>query len=122
MAMQIIEEGFRNLVIRFSGAGANTVDVSALSPPCADLRVLKIYYNAPADQTAVSTIAGDATADEVLWNLSGHSDTFDFIEFGGLVNNAGAGKTGDLIVTVGDADTSIVVWFKKVDTVAPFPN
>lgn len=122
MAMQVLEEGPRNLVIKFSGAGANTVDVSALSPPCEDLRVMKIIYDTPFDATAVSTIAGDATADLVLWNSSNHSETLCFDSFGGLVNNAGAGKTGDFIVTIGDADTSMVVWFKKVRTQRPFPN
>lgn len=122
MAMQVIEEGPRNLVIRFSEAGANTVDVSSLNPPCEDLRVMKIIYDSPSTPTAATTIQGDATADVTLWSLSGPGDTYCFHKIGGLVNNAGAGKTGDLIVTVGDADVSLIVTFRKVRTTRPFPN
>ncbi len=118
MTMQIIEEGPRNLVISFQGAGPDTVDVSALNPPCADLRIQRIIYDAANDATA-TTIAGDATADLTLVTLHGHSETLCFEDFGGLVNNAGAGKTGDIIVTKGDAATTLVIWFKKVRAQVP---
>lgn len=120
MTMHVIEENARNLVIRFSDAGANTVDVSALGPPCADLRILKVIYDAPAG-AADTTIDGDATSDVRLLTLHNHSETLCFNSFGGIVNNAGAGKTGDLIVTLGDVSTSLIIWFKKVD-VSPVWN
>lgn len=122
MAMQIIEEGFRNLVISFQGAGPDTVDVSALSPPCQDLRILKVIYDAASDVAGSTTLVGDATTDVTLLTLHGHSETLCFDEFGGLVNNAGAGKTGDIIVTKGAADVSLVVHFKKVNPQSPYPN
>jgi hypothetical protein len=100
MAMQILEEGPRNLVISFTGAGPDTVDVSALSPPCEELRILKVIYDC----------------------LHGHAETLCFESFGGLVNNAGAGVTGDVVVTKGDASTSLIVHFKKVRTQSPYPN
>jgi hypothetical protein len=123
MAVQILEQGPRNLVVKVSGtAGANTLDVSMLTPPCEDLRVMKIIYDSPIDPTAVTTITGDATADVTLFTLSGPGDTYCFHKFGGLVNNAGAGKTGDVIVTTGDDAVTVVLHLRKVRTQSPFPN
>jgi hypothetical protein len=123
MAVQILEQGPRNLVVKVSGtAGANTLDVSTLTPPCEDLRVMKIIYDSPIDPTAVTTITGDATADVTLFTLSGPGDTYCFHKFGGLVNNAGAGKTGDVIVTTGDDAVTVVLHLRKVRTQSPFPN
>jgi hypothetical protein len=122
MAMQILEEGPRNLVISFTGAGPDTVDVSALSPPCEELRILKVIYDCPNEVTAPTTLEWDATVDVTALSLHGHSETMCFESFGGLVNNAGAGVTGDVIVTKGDASTSLIVHFKKVRTQSPYPN
>ena len=120
MAMQIIEEGPRNLVINFTGAGPDTVDVSALSPPCEELRIMKIIYD--SDAATDTTLAWDATTDVTAVTLHAHSETLCFESFGGIPNNAGAGVTGDVIVTKGAADTFLVVHFKKVRTQHPFPN
>lgn len=123
MAMQVIEEGPRNLVVKFYGtAGANTVTVANLAPPCEDLRVMKIIYDSPSTPTAVTTIAGAATAPLTLWTLSGPGDTYCFAKVGGLVNNAGAGKTGNIVVTTGDDDVVVLVHFRKVRTTSPWPN
>lgn len=123
MAMQVLEEGPRNLVIKFSGtAGANTVDVSTLAPPCEDLRIMKIVYDSPDAPSAATTIAGAATAPLTLFTLNGPGETYCFYKHGGLVNNAGAGKSGDIVVTLGDAAVTAVVWFRKVRTQQPFPN
>ena len=117
MTMHVIEEGPRNLVIRFYDTpGANLVDVSTLNPPCDDLRILKIIYDSPEVPAAITTIDGDATADVRLWTLSGPGETYCFQKFGGIVNNAGAGKTGDILVTTGDVATSLVIHFRKVRT------
>lgn len=40
----------------------------------------------------------DATSDVVALSLQGNG-TFDFAPYGGLQNNAGTGKTGDLLLT-----------------------
>ena len=119
MAMQIIEQGPRNLVVKFDGAGPHTVDVSALEPPCEELRIMKITYDNAGEGEA--TLEWDATAEVLAWKANGHSDTHCFNHFGGLVNNAGAGVTGDVIYT-GAAYTSMVVCFKKVRAAHPFPN
>ena len=113
MAMQIIEQGPRNLVIKFDGAGPHTVDVSELEPPCEEVRITKIIYDNPGDGNA--TLEWDATTDVLAWQANGYAETHCFYHFGGLVNNAGDGKTGDVIYT-GTADTSMVVCFKKIRT------
>ena len=119
MAAQILEEGPRNLVIKFDGAGPDTVDVSALAPPCEELRILKIIEDNPAAEDA--TLSWDATADVVAWQSNGHAETHCFEFFGGLVNNAGAGVTGD-VVYAGATGVNLVVHFKKVRTQRPYPN
>lgn len=119
MAMQVIEEGPRNLVVRFSGAGPDTVDVSALAPPCEELRILKIIEDNPS--AAAATLDWDATADVNAWTSNGHAETHCFEFFGGLVNNAGAGVTGDVLYT-GAAGVNLVVHFRKVRTQHPYPN
>lgn len=113
MAMQIIEQGPRNLVVKFDGAGPHTVDVSELSPPCEEVRIVKIAYDNPGEGEA--TLEWDATAEVLAWQSNDHAETVCFESFGGLVNNAGDGKTGDVIYT-GAEETSMVVCFKKIRT------
>ncbi len=119
MAMQVLDQGPRNLVIKFSGAGANTVDVSTLTPPCTDLRILKVTYDSPGDGGPI-TFAGDADTDVTLLTVHGHSETLCFESFGGIVNNAAAGKTGDIIVTLpAESTATVITHFKKIGTVTP---
>lgn len=113
MAMQILEEGPKNLVVKFVGAATDTVDVSALNPPCDELTILEIIYDMPAD-AAPSVISWDATVDVVALSLNGHAQTHCFKFFGGLQNDAGAGKTGDVEVVNADVDGFIVIHFSKV--------
>lgn len=119
MTMQIIEEGPRNLVVRFEGVGPDTVDVTALSPTCEELRILKIIEDNPA--AAVVTLSWEATANVVAWTSNAHAETHCFESFGGLVNNAGAGVTGSVIYA-GAANANLVVHFKKVRATSPWPN
>ena len=42
----------------------------------------------------------DATTDTICWDLnSDYTTDEDFTEFGGIVNTAGTGKTGDIKLT-----------------------
>lgn len=116
MAMQILEEGPRNLVVKFDGAGPHTVDVSALTPPCSRIHILRIWEDLP---TAGTTLSWDATVPVLAWQSGAHAESFDFEVFGGLNNNAGAGITGDVIYA-GVASGTMVVHFKKMNT--NFPN
>lgn len=117
MAMQVIEEGPRNLVVKVDTAPA-TVDVSALNPPCEELRIMKIIYDSPS--TNAGKLEWDATIPVLAFSLSGPGDHYNFCRFGGLVNNGGAGVTGDVIITPDSA--TVVVEFKKVRPTHPWPN
>ncbi len=125
---QILNDGMKNAVIKFTNVSDGTgeaavvkVDVSALSGNPDEVRIDKIWYS--TDGMAVQ-ILWDATADEVAWLIpANQSDTIDFGNFcpggfGGINNNAGAGKTGDIsFTTVGhtSGDTySIILWCSKL--------
>lgn len=112
MTMQIIEQGPRNLIVKFMGAGPDTVTVASLSPACRELRIMEIIFDNPDAGSA--TLTWDATVPVVAWQNNGHAETACFKSFGGLTNNSGAGKTGNVIYA-GAATTSMVVHFRKVE-------
>jgi hypothetical protein len=93
------------------------VDVSALTPACAEVDLLGVWYS--TDGMAVR-LEWDATTDTVLWlipaNQTGYHD-FTAMPPGCIRNNSGSGKTGDvLLTTIGhtNLDTySIILYFKK---------
>lgn len=110
---QVIVDDTRRAILKFTNISDGTgetgvvkVDVSALSSyqgqPCTSVSILKL--------DAITSGMGlnlfwDANTDVLILTL-GEADfvTFDFSRFGGLTNNAGAGKTGDILFsTVGAA-------------------
>lgn len=118
---QILVDGERNAVMKFTNisdgtgeAGVLKVDVSALAGAPASVRIDRIDYDVAG--MAVN-IQWDATSAATCIVLAGHG-TLDWCDVGGLQNNAGAGKTGDvLFTTIGHSanDTySIVLHMKKV--------
>ena len=111
---QILSNGPRNAVIKITGildtsnlASTVAVDLATLSPivpgtsttqPAA-VCIHHIDYSI-SDQLEVQ-LAWDATTDEVIMPLAGRGRLM-FKDFGGLQNNAGAGKTGNInILTTG---------------------
>ena len=99
---QVIEEGYRNYIIKVDGTAAESasllVDVSTLNPPCTSIRLKKISYNI-AD-AALMTLLWDATVPTTLLTLNGGNDAdMCFTDTAGIPNNAGAGKTGDVLLT-----------------------
>src|SRR5690606_34949516 len=75
------------------------VDVSALDPAPSEVVIQRIDY---ASAGMSVNLLWDATADVVAWVLpAGQHGSFDFsaYEGGGISNNAGTGKTGDLVAT-----------------------
>jgi hypothetical protein len=104
---QILEEGPRNVVIKLVGildtsdlAPTLAVDVSALTcngtrPAPTQVRIDTLEYDM-SDQLCVQVL-WDATADVVAAALSGRGEYYGK-KFSGLQNNAGAGKTGDILV------------------------
>jgi hypothetical protein len=114
---QTLVDGDRNAVMRFTNLSDSTgeaavikVNVSDLSSdakgqPCTAVRIDKISYNINGMGL---NILWDATANVTAILLEGGagsaSDTVDWKPNGGIVNNAGAGVTGDVLFsTIGAA-------------------
>ena len=137
-AIQILQDGPRNAVVKMTGI-LDTSDLTRtdLVDP-ATLTSMNPAYgaNALASSVTISHIDfmvedglevrlyWDATADVLATTLMGQGDMEFEDRFGGLVNNAGAGKTGKLqIETQGWAATqllgfTVIVYLRKHGTFA----
>jgi len=127
VATQTIIDGSKTAVLKFTnvsdGSGESAVvkvDVSALSnnslgQACTGATIEKIWWQCIGMKVQVLF---DATSNifciELGENQSGHHD---YTSFGGLPNNSGSGKTGDIVfTTVGhtSADSyTIIMQVKK---------
>ena len=115
----ILDTPYR-LVMKFTNVSDGTgesavqkVDVSAFTAgsridsttvsTCTDVRIDRIYYN----NSGMSVkLLWDATTDVEAIHLKDTQGEFDFSSFGGLKNNSGSGKTGDIMfTTVGHSNT-----------------
>ena len=97
---QTIVSGKRNAVMKFTNLSDGTgesavkkVDMSDLG--ASSLKVMKIHYSVTG---MVATLLWDADTDVRMVDLAGDG-VFDFTGFGGLINNAGTGVTGDINLT-----------------------
>ena len=124
---QTLHDGDRKVVMKFTnisdGSGESAVakvDVSALSSlpdgtACSGVTIEEIWWQCIGMKVS---LFWDATSNVIIMQLgenqSGHHD---YRDFGGLSNNSGSGKTGDvLFTTVGhsSADTySIILSIRK---------
>lgn len=121
---QILVDGVKNAVLKFTNISDGTgeadvvkVDVSTLSGAPSEVRIDQIWYSTNGMSVLMEW---DATTDVPAWLIPlDQSDTLDFAKFGGIDNNAGAGKTGDILfTTVGHTagDTySIILWVSKLN-------
>ena len=109
------------LVMKFTntsdGTGESTVnkvDVSGFTAgqrvdttdptTCSEVRIDKIW--ARCNGMSVSVLWDASTNVEAVYLADGGPEHWDFSGFGGLTNNAGSGKTGDILfTTVGHANT-----------------
>ena len=128
---QTLIDGDRYAVMKFtnisdgSGEAAVTkVDVSALQPlasntaaqkTCTGLSIERIWWQCIGMKVR---ILFDASSDVMAIELGeNQSGSHDYTIFGGLTNNAGSGKTGDInFTTVGhtSADTyTIILYMRK---------
>lgn len=118
VASQTLVDGERNVVMKFTNLSDGTgesavlkVDVSALNKSPSEVRIERI----------IAHTAGMAV--NILWDADTDVPAFiigqdaaldmDFRSFGGLRNNAGTGKTGDILFTTvghtsGDSYTIIL--------------
>jgi len=105
---QIIFDGTRTAVMKFTNISDGTgetgvlkVDVSALTgfqgQTCTGVNIVNL------DAITVGMgvdLLWDASTDVICYTVGADQFvSFDFNRFGGLSNNAGAGKTGDLLFT-----------------------
>lgn len=124
---QTIFDGSKRAIMKFTNisdgtgeSGVLKVDVSALSTyngaTCSSVNIERI--EAVTVGMGVD-ILWDATTDALCMTLgSDQFFTFDFTRFSGVTNNAGAGKTGDVLfttigATAGDRYTIILELIKN---------
>jgi hypothetical protein len=100
---QIILDGPRNVVVKATGVldtsdVTNLVIVNAaallLAPP--KLKIMKINYS--VSDGMMVRLAWDATTDVPILSLSGQ-DHIKFDKFGGLTNDSGAGRNGNILLS-----------------------
>ena len=125
--LQTIHDGARNLVVKCKLTGDGTdvtalklIDASTYTAPVpgvgASLKVMKIISQMDGFTAA---LLWDATTDVEFVNIPNQEMTQDFTDIGGLINNAGTGITGDIMITtVGNAageDGTIILYMRKRD-------
>lgn len=112
VATQILFQGDKQVIMKFTNASDGTgetnvtkVDVSTLTPyqgnACVAVQIDKIY--AATHGMEVRLLWGATTNVTIMSIPQQVMQTFDFEEFGGLDNNAGAGKTGNILFSTLDA-------------------
>lgn len=124
---QTLVDGTQRAVFKFTNisdgtgeSGAVKIDVSALNSyqgePCTGVSIQKIDV---ITSGMGLNMLWDATTDVVALTF-GEADfvSLDFSRFGGITNNAGAGKTGDLLFTTvgatnGDRYTVVIEVLKS---------
>ena len=100
---QTLVDGARNVVMKFTNLSDGTgesavkkVDVSGLNDAPATVKIERILYDVAG---MVVTILWDADTDVRCIELGANTGELDFRRFGGLINNAGTGVTGDINFT-----------------------
>ena len=113
---QTIQDGERKAVLKFTNisdgsgeAAVKKIDVSALSAnsagaACTEVAVAKIWWQCVGMGVE---LLNDATANTLIIGLSPDSNGFhNYSDFSGIPNDAGDGKTGDvLFTTIGASNT-----------------
>ena len=119
---QTLFDGDKHVVMKFTNISDGTgesavkkVDVSALESDingntCTSVAIEKIWWQCIGMKVRMFF---DATSDKFIIELGENQSGYhDYSEFGGLSNNAGSGKTGDIdFTTVGhsSADTYTII-------------
>ena len=127
VATQILFDGARVAVMKFTNVSDGTgesnvvkVDVSALSSyqgqPCVQVDIERIYASTHGMGVDVKW---DANTDVLAFTIPQNTMQFwDLSEFGGLTNNSGAGKTGDVLFSTYDSSNgdryTIILYLRKI--------
>ena len=104
VSTQTLFDGSKKVIIKFTNISDGTgesevikVDASALSSNPSKVKINQIWFS--TDGMAVQ-VWWDATANVLAYLIAGNQNgILDFRSFGGLVNNAGVGVTGDILFT-----------------------
>jgi hypothetical protein len=118
LTTQILEDGDRNVVVHVVGfldtsdlAATTILDPATLTarfPPFSQLRIDKIEF--AVEDTLTVNVLWDATADVTAATLVGRG-CLKWKDTGGLINNAGAGKTGAIqVATQGWAAAAVLAF------------
>lgn len=126
IALQTLEDGPRKAVVKINITGdasgdestALVVDVSTLSgkprqSAPSEVRIMVVTANLGSFDAQLNW---DASTDLMACAIASGSTVSDFRPVGGLVNNAGTGKTGDILLSttgLGSEKGTIVLELKK---------
>ena len=110
---QTLLDGERLFIAKFTNISDGTgetavtkIDVATLAAnsfglACNGVKINKIWANTHGMEIR---ILWDATTDQFAWMIPQNSTyNMDFSSFGGIPNNAGAGKTGNIAFSTADA-------------------
>lgn len=109
---QTIFQGDKTLVMKFTNisdgtgeSGAIKVNVSTLAAyqgqPCVAVQIDKVYAMTHGMEVR---LYWEATSPQLIMTIPQNvMNTHNYDEFGGIDNNAGAGKTGNITFTTADA-------------------
>ena len=128
---QTLMDGERMAIMKFTNISDGTgetgvikIDVSTLSPnsfglACNGVKINRIWSAVHGMEVR---ILWDATTDVLAWQATSNGPyLMDFSSFGGISNNAGTGKTGDIAFTThdpnaGDSYTIVIECIKTYAT------
>lgn len=110
--VQTLSDGPRNLVVKMTnlsdGTGevkARKVDVSELAPPATSVSIRKIGYTTDGP----INLYWEADEDRLITMLEPGSQIFEYRYPGCLCNDAGTGKTGDILLSTLVSTDSVIM-------------
>lgn len=121
IAKQVLLNGSRNYIVKFTiiGDGSGDETVALVNAVSGDMGVNNKIIQVDANLSGFSgQLMFDATTDLYACQIAQDADVhLDFCRIGGLINNAGAGKTGDILLKttglgMGESGT-ITLYVKK---------
>lgn len=119
--VQVLDEGHDHLVVKVhihGDGGGQVVDHKIIDASVYGASEL-VLLSVQGSMTGFSCFLNwDASSPVHLWNIAETDVNQDFRRYGGIPNNAGAGKTGDVTITTASLAASahgqFIASFRKV--------